>query len=94
MTSGRAPSVAWVELSSYSPPGGRPHSCQCPDGVLIRVSRLVVVGVPIVPHHLSLDLALGMTVMADSDSILDCQRRPNICHALALYTSIKEMWDS
>lgn len=33
-------------------------------------------GVPVTPHYLSLDIALDVTIMADSDSILHCQKCP------------------
>ena len=45
-------------LNSYSPP-----AVEAPPK-----------GIPITPHCLSLDIALGATVMADTDSILDCPR--------------------
>lgn len=52
----------------------------CPDGVLIPVSALVVwgvlgpcrKGVPITPHYLRIDIALDISVLTDSDSILNC----------------------
>ena len=63
--------------------GWRSHSHRCPDGILIQVSTLVVLdilgpskGIPVIPHYLSLGIVLDITVMADSDSILDCQRHP------------------
>lgn len=59
--------------------------------VIIQVSDLCFwtfqtppTGVPILPHYLSLDIALNITVMANSDSILDCQRDQAICCALGL----------
>ena len=48
----------------------------------------MVLGIPVTPHRLSLDLALGMTVMADSDSILDCQR-----HAESSLCSRSMQWE-
>lgn len=42
-------------------------------------------GVPVTPHYLSLDVALAITVMADSDSVLDCQTYSE--GLLSLYTS-------
>lgn len=41
-------------------------------------------GVPITPHYLSLYLALDITLMADSDSILYCQSVQKVCSACAV----------
>lgn len=45
------------------------------------MSRLVVFDVlghpkdvPVIPHYFSIDIALDITVMADIDSILGCQK--------------------
>lgn len=41
-------------------------------------------GVLITPHYLNLDLALGINLMADSDSILYCQSVQKVCSACAV----------
>lgn len=41
------------------------------------------------PHYLSLDIALDITALADSDSILDCQRGPKKSDLLLLYSVTK-----
>ena len=35
-------------------------------------------GIPIIRHYLNLDIAFHITVMADNDAIMDCQRYPKI----------------
>lgn len=55
-------------LGSHSPPG-----VEIPP---ISVSRLVVLGVSVTPHYLSLDAVLDVTVMAESNSVPHCQRCP------------------
>lgn len=78
--SGRAPgltgtSSAWrSELWVLTASMGRgPTPYQCSYEGLIPVSRLVVLAVP-VPRITSVDIALVITGMADSDSMLDCQQ--------------------
>lgn len=77
-------SVGWLELwVLIASNGGASHSHVCPSEVLIRVSRLVVWGIPgasqeihrnicwglpVTPHYRSLDTALGITVIDNSDS--------------------------
>ena len=76
----------WVvgALSSQSPRrgGGTTHICvqmeslsKCP-ALWFWAFQSSSKGVPIMPHYFSLDIALGIPVMADSDSMLDCQRCP------------------
>lgn len=80
--------VRWSQLCVLTVPKGRVPTHTC---VIIQVSDLCFwtfqtppTGVPILPHYLSLDIALNITVMANSDSILDCQRDQAICCALGL----------
>ena len=40
----------------------------------------------IIPNYLSLGTELDITVMADSDSILDCQSVQKVLSALAIYS--------
>lgn len=70
-------------LSSYGPQG---VEVPC-----IQVSRLVVLGswappkgIPLTSHYLSLEITLDITVMAESDPLLDCPRCPRspLCSAL------------
>ena len=62
-------------------------------GVLISGSRFMVLGilgpsegVPVIPHYLSLNVALDITVMADSDSMLDCGKVSTKSTLFLLYT--------
>lgn len=66
-------------LSSYSPGGWRSHSGRCSAESLSEspdfwfgAFRTPPKGVPVAPHHLSLDVALDTTVAADRDSTPGC----------------------
>ena len=47
----------------------------CP-GFWFGVSWVPSKGVPVTPHYLSPDIAVDITVTADSDSTLNCERCP------------------
>lgn len=105
MPRGMAKLKRWMvkALSFYSSSQGvKIPFRRCPDRVLIHVSRLVLSGVQIpprsitlTPHCLSLDIALDLIAMADSDSILYCQRCPGSlscsCSVQVIYKGLGRM---
>lgn len=83
----------WVLIAHQ---GWQSHSFRCPDGVLTRVPRLVAwdilgpsQGHSCYTHYLTLDTAFGITIMADSDSLLDCQR---CSKSLPCSCSVQQSW--
>lgn len=104
LTCGSSSSVRWSELWVHIVHNQwRFQSYQCPYGVLIQVSRLVVFwgilghsgafwvspkGILIIPHYLGLDMALDIAIIADSNSMLDCQKCSKTSFLLLLYIQV------
>lgn len=60
---------------------------KCPD-LWFGVFRVPPKGIPITPHYLSLGMALDIAVIADSNSILDCQKCSKKSSLLLLYVQV------
>lgn len=62
---------------------------KCPD-LWFWIFQLLPKSIPITPYYLSLDIALGIAVVGDTDSIMDCQSVQKVPSAFALYNLERE----